>query len=69
MSLFEDYRKKALALGYPVVFFMRRYAIILILTLMPRLKYAQIFGHLISTGIVVSYLFGQRPYYIPSSTI
>jgi len=42
-AMFEDYREDKLALLYPVVFFLRRYAIILVLTVMPKLKYAQIF--------------------------
>mmetsp|Transcript_2087 Transcript_2087/g.2999 ORF Transcript_2087/g.2999 Transcript_2087/m.2999 type:complete len:107 (+) Transcript_2087:581-901(+) len=36
---------------------------------MPGLKFAQIFGHLVSTGVVVSYLFGKQPYAKRSMTV
>ena len=43
--LFEDYNARQDALYYPIVFFVRRYTLILGLTLLPTYKLQQILGH------------------------
>ena len=43
-ELFSDYRQHRSSLLYPFVFFIRRFSIILVITLMPGLKYVQIWG-------------------------
>ena len=61
-DLFDGLRHNGPALRYPLVFTLRRYAIIAILTGGPTLKLIQIFGHFYSTMYVISYLWSRRPY-------
>ena len=60
--MFESFRKNALALRYPVVFTMRRYLMVLILTVLPRRTNSQIFGHMLSTILVISYIWSNMPF-------
>lgn len=61
-ELFEGYRANKAALIYPFVFFLRRYLMILILTVMPWSKYSQILGQIYGTIFVIYYLSHFRPF-------
>ena len=61
-KIFEDFYENGYSMCYPVAFTLRRYAVIIILTVMPGLKYAQIFGHIFSTMFVIDYLLVTKPY-------
>lgn len=67
--LFEDYRPKFTALAYPVFFALRRYTIIIILTILPRYTYVQIMTHMFITGLAIDYLWAFRPYINKALTI
>lgn len=60
--LFEDYRPKLPAIRYPVVFFLRRYSILLAMTLLPFHKLLQIQCQMIGTIFVIAYLLYYQPY-------
>ena len=60
-SLFEVYRLKREALRYPIVFFLRRYALILVLTLLSQFKMMQIACQFITTTLMIIYLVECRP--------
>ena len=61
-ELFELYRVKNSAQIYQLLFLIRRYSIMLILVGMPTLKYAQIFGQILSTAVVICYLWAFQPF-------
>ena len=67
--MFSDYRDNGPALRYPVIFAFRRYIIVVILTVMPSLKYSQIFGHFYATGFAIDYLLLFKPYKDKASTV
>ena len=60
--LFEEYRVDKSALLYPVVFFLRRYLMIIILTTMPSVGFAQIFTQMYATVFVIQYLWRVFPF-------
>ena len=60
--MFEGYRLNGPALSYPVFFAVRRYGIILVLTLLRDYPYLQIFSHMIITGLAIDYLWAFNPY-------
>lgn len=55
-KLFEGVRTKKPALQYQIVFFLRRYLMLLILTLMYHKPISQVFLQMLSTMYVVTYL-------------
>ena len=61
-KIFGVYRLKKEALSYPIVFWLRRYAMILGLTLLSQQKVMQIICHLIATTLVIIYLIEARPF-------
>ena len=60
-NLFENYRVKKQALWYPIVFWLRRYSLILVLTLLNSNAQMQIIAHLVTTSYVIYYLTYARP--------
>ena len=54
-----------MALSFQMVFFLRRYLTLLILTLLPTFSLSQIFVQMASTIIVIAYLWNVRPYKSP----
>jgi len=62
-TLFEDYRRRSLpSLLYNVVFFLRRYFMVIILIYLPLHKNLQIFAQLLSTLFVMCYIGYVEPY-------
>ena len=61
-SLFSVYRLKKEALRYPIVFFLRRYALILVLTLLSQFKMMQIACQFLTTTLMIIYLVEARPH-------
>lgn len=64
--MFEDYRSNFSSVFYPFVFFLRRYATLLVLTLLPDYTLTQILGQMIATGFVTFYIMAKRPFKEPS---
>ena len=62
MDVFEDYKLEKRAMRYQLIFFLRRYTIIAILTSIPKFGALQAFGQIISTLYIVCYLAEVRPY-------
>lgn len=60
--MFEPYRPNLLALNYQVVFFLRRYSMLLTLTLLPTFSLSQIIVQMFSTMVIISYLWRLSPY-------
>ena len=58
-ELFESYRANEVSLLYPVIFFIRRFSMILVLTTMPGFKYAQILMQLGATMSVIAHLWSR----------
>ena len=61
LEMFEGYRTKCLALFYPFVFFVRRYAILLVLILLSDYRLLQIMCHILATGFVIQYIIANKP--------
>lgn len=61
-NFFSQYKRRRMPLLYSNIFFLRRYSIILVLTLLPLNELMQIHAHMISTIYVVSYLCEFHPY-------
>lgn len=64
-EIFAQFRPKREALVYPLVFFLRRYSAIIVLTVPTESMLAQIHLHMFLTGFVVYYLISFAPYYEP----
>ena len=62
MEVFEDYKLEKRALRYQLIFFLRRYTIIAILTSIPKFGALQAFGQILSTLYIACYLAEVRPY-------
>lgn len=60
-NLFSDYRVDKQALWYPIIFWLRRYVVILTLTLLSAYKLQQIAIYQIATSVVIYYLSVARP--------
>ena len=60
--MFSEYRANFTALNYQTLFLVRRYLILLILTLLPAFYLTQVFLHMISTIGVTAYLGRAQPY-------
>ena len=63
-KLFEDYRVNKASVRYSIVFFLRRYSILLILTLARGHYQLQIMGQMLGTMYVIYYIASARPYNI-----
>ena len=61
-TLFEDFRFNRRSLRYPTIFFLRRYVVLLVLTLFPFNELAQIHIHMTSTMYVIAFVSAERPY-------
>lgn len=61
-SLFEYFKPNKLALRYSIIFFTRRYVIILVLTVMPGFKYVQILSQSMSSIFIISYVVRVKPF-------
>ena len=64
--MFEDYKTKARPLRYLTIFFLRRYCILLVLTVYPANTLTQILTHMVSTMYVIGFVAGDRPFRLPS---
>lgn len=63
-EIFENFRLDAKALLYPFVFFLRRYFMILVLTILnQKMLLLQIHLHMLLTGFVIYYLIAFVPYH------
>ena len=56
-----------MALNYQTVFFMRRYLMLLILTLLPTFSLSQVFLQIFSTMFIIAYIGREKPYRSPST--
>ena len=61
-EVFEGYRVNFTALFYPFVFFLRRYATLIVLTFLQDYRDLQILGHIVATGFVTFYILTYRPF-------
>ena len=61
-DLLEPYRFSLIAYNYHLIFFLRRYLMLCILTLAPLNELLQIFMHFGSTMCVLAYLMRVRPF-------
>ena len=57
-----SYRPNRKSMLYKIVFFLRRYSVILVLTLLPGNTLSQILTTMISTMVVIAYVSGIRPH-------
>ena len=61
-EMFSAYRANLTALNYPTIFLVRRYLMLLILTLTPTLSLLQVFLHMMSTMGIAAYLGRAQPF-------
>ena len=61
-KLFDNYRLNQMALLYSTLFFLRRYVMLLILTLFPTFGLTQVFLQMASTMFIIAYLGRVMPY-------
>lgn len=60
--LFADYKPNRESMKYGVLFMLRRLGMILTLTVMPGLKYAQVYTHMASTMYFIVFMIKVKPY-------
>ena len=64
LQLFNIYKADSFAsCAYSIIFFIRRFFVIIILTLLPLYRLVQIHAHLFSTSVMIVYLIRVKPFY------